>query len=186
LSAEVAVLQYQKQGLEKAIQLQKKKNKQGVRLNLYREPNKDIVDCYSPVQVVKAREYQEQKEVLKAAEEEAKYQRKVQQAANTLKRVKEREEKDTRAAARQLVKDLKGANPTDKKASTKQPKSVALKAKKAAPTVPKTKKVSTKAKPTVISKAKRVVIILPEEVVVSEVAVTNRKGCAIRLLQCYI
>jgi hypothetical protein len=39
--------------------------------------NKDIIDCYSPAQVVKAREYQEEKEALKAAEEQDKYKRKI-------------------------------------------------------------------------------------------------------------
>jgi hypothetical protein len=41
-------------------------------LNLAGQPNKDIIDCYSPVQVVKAREYQEEKEAMKIKEEEAK------------------------------------------------------------------------------------------------------------------
>jgi hypothetical protein len=57
LSAQVAYLQYENRGLYKSIELQKKKSRQGVRLNLAGQPNKDIVDYYSPVQVVKAREY---------------------------------------------------------------------------------------------------------------------------------
>jgi hypothetical protein len=52
--------------------LQKKKNKKGVRLNLCGEPNKNTIDCYSPAQVVKARLFQEQKEVQKEAEEKRK------------------------------------------------------------------------------------------------------------------
>jgi hypothetical protein len=35
--------------LLKAIEIQKKKGWQGVRLNLAGEPNKGIIDCYSPV-----------------------------------------------------------------------------------------------------------------------------------------
>jgi hypothetical protein len=46
-------------------------------LNLYRKANKDIIDCYSLAQVVKAREYQIEKKALVAAEEQAKYQRKI-------------------------------------------------------------------------------------------------------------
>ncbi len=72
LSAQVACLEHQNRGLFKAIDLQKKKGRQGVRLNLCGQPNKGIVDCYSLAQVVKAREYQEEKEALKTAEEEAK------------------------------------------------------------------------------------------------------------------
>ena len=57
LSAQVACLQHENRGLYKSIELQKKKGRQGVRLNLAGQLNKDIVDCYSPAQVVKAREY---------------------------------------------------------------------------------------------------------------------------------
>jgi hypothetical protein len=46
-------------------------------LNLCGKNNKGIVDCYSLAKVAKARAYQEEKEALKAQEEEAKYQRKV-------------------------------------------------------------------------------------------------------------
>jgi hypothetical protein len=46
-------------------------------LNLCGQANKDIIDCYSLAQVVKAREYQKEKEALAAAEEQAKYQRKI-------------------------------------------------------------------------------------------------------------
>jgi hypothetical protein len=62
-------------------------------LNLCGQPNKGIVDYYSPVQIVKAREYQEQKEALKAAEEEAKLERKIKRAANALKNKLEKERK---------------------------------------------------------------------------------------------
>ena len=45
LSPEISILQYQKRSLEKAIKLQKKKNRQGIRLNLCGEPNKGKVNC---------------------------------------------------------------------------------------------------------------------------------------------
>jgi hypothetical protein len=38
-------------------------------LNLCGQANKDIIDCYSPAQVVKAKEYQREKEALAAVEE---------------------------------------------------------------------------------------------------------------------
>ena len=47
-------------------------------MNLCGKANKDIIDCYSPAQVVKAREYQVEKEALAVVEEQAKYQRKIQ------------------------------------------------------------------------------------------------------------
>ena len=73
LAAQVLVLQHQNCGLERAINIQKRKNRQGVRLNLYRVLNKDIINYYSPRQVVKAREYQEEKEANAVVEEAAKY-----------------------------------------------------------------------------------------------------------------
>jgi hypothetical protein len=35
--------------------------------------NKNIIDCYSPKQVIKAKEYQQEKEALATAKAEAKY-----------------------------------------------------------------------------------------------------------------
>jgi hypothetical protein len=187
LSAQVSVLQHQNRGLQKAIELQKKKNRQGVRLNLCGQPNKETIGCYSPAQVVKAREFHEQKEAVKAAEEAAKYQKKkVQRAANTLRKAKEREEKEARAAAKQLKKDLANAIPAAKKPSTKKTKPVADKAKKAAPTVSKTQKAPIKAKPRAKSTVKGVVVAPAEEVVASGVAVTKRSGRAINLPQRYV
>jgi len=53
----VACLKHEKQGLLKAIDLQKKKGRQGIRLNLAGEPNKGVIDYYLPAKVVKAKEY---------------------------------------------------------------------------------------------------------------------------------
>ena len=101
-----------------------------MRLNLYDQLNKNIIDPYSPAQVVKAREYYEKKEEEAAIEEKRKYDQRVQQAANALKRAKEQEEKEARAARRQLAKDLKAANLSTKKAPKKKPNLVVTKAKK--------------------------------------------------------
>jgi hypothetical protein len=181
LAAQVSILEHENRGLYKAIELQKKKGKKGVRLNLKGEPNKDIVDCYSPAQVVKAREYQEQKEALEAAEEEAKLQRKIQRAANALKKAKEREEREARAAAKQLVKDLQAANQAAKKAPLKKQVSVVSKAKKATPPMSKKQKAPAKAKALAQPPVEGVVVSPIEGVVASEVVVANRRGRAIRL-----
>jgi len=77
LAAQVSVLQHQNKGLLKSIDMQKKKNKKGVQLNLCGNPNKEIVDCYSPAQVVKAWQFHEQKEAEKEAEEKCKYDNRV-------------------------------------------------------------------------------------------------------------
>jgi hypothetical protein len=49
--------------------------------------------------VVKAKLFQEQKEAEKEAEEKRKYDNRVKRAANALKKAKELEEKEARAAA---------------------------------------------------------------------------------------
>jgi len=149
LSAQVACLQHQNEGLFKAIDLQKKKSRQGVRLNLCGQPNKGIIDCYSPAQVVKAREYQEQKEALKAAEEEAKLQRKIQRAARALKNKLEAEKKARETAekkAKAAREEAKASAAAAKKALKEQQKSTAQQAKKAASTMPKRTKALPKVK----------------------------------------
>jgi hypothetical protein len=69
------------------------------------------------MQVIKAKLFQEQKEVKKEVEEKRKYDNKVKQVTNTLKKAREQEEKEARAITRQLVKDLKKVNPIAKKSS---------------------------------------------------------------------
>jgi uncharacterized protein YicC (UPF0701 family) len=166
--------------------MQKKKNKKGVRLNLCGEVNKDIVDCYSPSACVKMREYAEVKEVEKEAEEKRKYDNRVKRAANALKRAREQEEKEARAASRQLVADLKEVNLAAKKAPKKQPKTVATKAKKATTTVLKGRKAPVKAKP-LLKKLVKCVIEAPiEEGVAQGVVVTNWSKRAIKLPARYI
>jgi hypothetical protein len=98
LAVRVSVLEYENRGLYNAIELQKKKGRQGVRLNLASKANKGLIDCYSPGKVVKAREYQEEKERLRIVEEEAKLERKIQRAANALRN---KQKKAKRAADRE-------------------------------------------------------------------------------------
>ena len=183
LSAQVAVLKHQNDSLVKAIEMQKKKSKKGVRLNLCGESNKNTIDCYSPAQVVKARLFQEQKEAEKEAEEKRKYDNRVKRAANALKNAKEREEKAARAAARQLVKDLKAANPAAKKSSKAHAISVGTTPKKNASAVPKTRKAPVQARVPPKSPAKAVVKAPFEEIVVSGVAGASASGRTIRLPQ---
>ncbi|PMD46398.1 DDE-domain-containing protein [Hyaloscypha variabilis F] len=177
LSAQVSCLEHQNQGLLKAIDIQKRKGRQGVRLNLCGEPNKGIIDCYSPAQVVKAREYQQQKEALKAAEDKAKLERKIQRAANALKnklekekKAKEKAEKKAKAEREKLVKELAAAA---KKAQQAQPNPTTPRAKKAAPTVPKPPKSAPRVKaPLKLSSRRSVIVPAPSAV---EVVVEARR-----------
>jgi hypothetical protein len=150
LAARVSVLKHENRGLYNAIDLQKKKGRQGIRLNLAGEANKGLIDCYSPGKVVKAREYQQEKEKLRIEEEEAKLQRKIQRAANALKnkqdKAKRAAKREAEAAQKQLVGDLESANKPAKKAPKKKPVSTATKAKKATPVVSTKRKAPTKAR----------------------------------------
>jgi hypothetical protein len=172
--------------LLKAIDMQKKKNKKGVWLNLCGEVNKDIVDCYSPSACVRMREYAEVKEAEKEAEEKRKYDNRVKRAVNALRRAREQEEKEARAASRQLVTDLKKANSVAKKAPKKQPRTVTTKAKKATATVPKGRKAPVKAKLPLKKLVKCVVEAPIEERVAQRVVVTNQSKHAIKLPARYI
>jgi len=120
LAAQVSVLEHEKRGLFKAIELQKKKGRQGVRLNLVGEVNKEIIDYYSPTKVVKAREYHKEKEAFKMAKEEAKLQRKIQRATNALRNKQDKAVRVAKAEARavqaQLKRDLVATNKAAKKA----------------------------------------------------------------------
>ena len=135
---------------------------------------------------MKTRAYVEQKEEEKEAEEKRKYDNRVKRATNAIRKAKEQEEKEDRAAARQLVVDLEKANLAAKRALKKQPKSVVPKAKKPALTVSKTRKAPVKAKPPPKSLVKRTVEALIDKVVVSGVVVTKRSNRAIKLPARYI
>jgi DNA repair exonuclease SbcCD ATPase subunit len=94
-------------------------------LNLGSQLNKEIIDCYSPDFIVKCREYHEEKEALKAVEEQAKFNRKIERVANALRKKQEAVErvkkKEDKAAEKQLAKDLAAANKAAKKTQKKQP-----------------------------------------------------------------
>ena len=154
-------------------------------MNLIGEPNKEIIDCYSPAKVVKAREYHEEKEALKIKEEEAKLQRKIQRATNALKKAEEEKEKAKRRVKREAKATAKKLAEAAKKASKEQQNSIALKAKKAAPTVAKARKAPVKAKAPAKSGVKCVSAALIEGVVASEAVAVNRRGRAITLPQRY-
>ena len=185
LSVYVAILKYQNNGLLTAINLQKKKNKKGVRLNLYGKENKNKIDYYSPAQVVKARLFQEQKEAEKEAEEKRKYDNRVKRAANALKKAKELEEKEARAVARQLVVDLKKVNLVAKKSLTAYAKSMGTTLKKNVSVMPKARKAPVKARLPPKSPAKRLAKASIEEVVESGLVGASASGRTIRLLQCF-
>ena len=128
----------------------------------------------------------EVKEAEKEAEEKRKYNNRVKRTANTLTRAKEQEEKDARAANRQLLADLKKANPASKKAPKAQPKSIATKPKKAAPTVSKSRKAPVKARLPPKLPVKRIVKAPAQEVVVPEVLTTTRSKHKVRLPQHFV
>jgi hypothetical protein len=134
-------------------------------LNLASQPNKDIIDCYSPGQVVKAKEYQQQKEAIKAVEEQAKFDRKIKRAANALKRkqeaqerAKKAEERRAKAAEKRRAKELVAANKVAKKSLQEKAVCTGNKAKTIAPTVPKQHKVSTPVRPRRKAPIKTVVV----------------------------
>jgi len=156
-------------------------------LNLAGQPNKDIIDCYSPAQVVKAREYQQEKEALKAAEEQAKFDRKIKRAANAIRKkeeeAKRKAEREAKAAQAQLAKDQAAANKAAKKAPKKKSVSTTTKAKKAAPTVPIRRKVSTQSKAPAKALGRRQVVVPVEEVVAPGVVVAKTSSRTINLPQ---
>jgi hypothetical protein len=65
-------------------------------LNLASKANKGLINYYSSGKVIKAREYQEEKERLRIAEEEAKLERKIKRAANALRNKQEKAKKSSR------------------------------------------------------------------------------------------
>jgi hypothetical protein len=148
-------------------------------LNLAGEANKEIIDCYSPAKVVKAREYHEEKEAFKMAEEEAKLQRKIQRAANALRNKQDKAVRVAKAEARavqaQLKRDLVATNKAAKKALQKKPDCTTSKAKKATLTMLIQRKVSTKARaPTKVRLPK--VVVAPIEEVVEGVVAAEKSG----------
>ena len=72
--------------------------------------------CWGANVVVKAVEFQAKKDRLQVLEDEAKERRKIQRAANALKKKEEEEAKAQRQATKQLAKDLAAANPEALKA----------------------------------------------------------------------
>jgi hypothetical protein len=93
---------------------------------------------------VKAREYQQEKEEIKAVEEQAKFDRKIKRAANALKRkeeaqekAKKAEERRAKAAENKRAKELAAANKAAKKSLKEKAVCTGTTAKKIAPTVSK-------------------------------------------------
>ena len=116
-------------------------------MNLAGKANKGLIDYYSSGKVIKAREYQEEKERLRIAKEEAKLERKIKRAVNALRKkqekVKRAADREAKAVQKQLAGDIELAA---KRVPKKQPVSIAPKAKKAAPVVLTKRKVPIKAR----------------------------------------
>jgi hypothetical protein len=98
--ARVFVLKYKNKGLYNTLDLQKK-GRTGVRLNLSSQPNKRIINCYSPRFVIKYREYYIKKEILKITKKQTKFDRKIKQIANTFRRKQEEAKKLKRKEERE-------------------------------------------------------------------------------------
>ncbi|PVH81736.1 DDE-domain-containing protein, partial [Cadophora sp. DSE1049] len=128
LAAERSIVIHENHGLREALILEQKKRKKGKKLNLCGEEDTGAM-CWEADVVIKAVEFQAEKERLQQLEDEAKEQRKIQRAANALIKREEQIAKEQRQAAKQLAKDLVAANPVP----PKTPKSRFLPAKSNAP-----------------------------------------------------
>jgi hypothetical protein len=194
LSAQVAILRHENRSLYNAIELQKKKNCHGVRLNLAGEENKDKIDCWSLEHVVKAKEYQAEKEALAAAKEQEKYERKIQRAANALRKKQEQAEKqyeraikkaeaEAKAAQKQLAKDLAAASKAAKKTTSKNKATSAEQAKNAAPILPVQQKLSFQPRQGVKQSIRPADFVPPEQVDGVRVVATKTASRTINLPQ---
>jgi hypothetical protein len=141
LAAEKSIVLHENHGLREALVLEQKKRKKGKKLNLCGEEDTGAM-CWEADVVVKAVEFQAEKDRLQVLEDEAKERRKIQRAANALKKKEEEEAKVQRQAAKQLAKDLAAAN------------SEALKASKSRSTPPNSNAPKSAGKPCAKSKAK--------------------------------
>jgi hypothetical protein len=128
--------------------------------------------------VVKCREYNEEKEAIKAAEEQAKLDRKIKRAANALRKkleaaekAKRAEERTAKAAEKQLAKDLAAANKPTQGTQKEQPNGTVTKAKISAPIVSKEHKVANKARPRGKLPVRSAVVVPVEGEVTSRVVV---------------
>jgi hypothetical protein len=138
-------------------------------LNLASEANKGLINYYSPGKVIKAREYQEEKERLRIAEEEAKLERKIKRAANALRKKQEKAKRAADREAKAIQKQLAGdVELAAKRAPKKQPVSITPKAKKAAPVV------STKRKAPI--KARRPVKVVVQQEVIAQISKVVTSG----------
>ena len=157
------------------LSFKKKKNHYDIRLNLAGEENKDKIDCWSPEHVVKAKEYQAEKEALAAAKEQEKYERKIQRAANALRKKQEQAEKqrnraiknaeaEAKAAQKQLAKDLATASKAAKKTTVKNKATTAEQAKNAAPIMPIQQKLSPQPRQSVKQSIRQADFVPPEQV----------------------
>jgi flagellar biosynthesis GTPase FlhF len=113
------VLEHENRGLRQAIIMQKRKNKKGIRLNLYGEESQGT-EYYSLIKVVRAREYYQEKQAQEAQEEAEKLQRKADREANAannraLKEERARkaqelkEEREAKKVEAQLAKELRAS-----------------------------------------------------------------------------
>jgi hypothetical protein len=154
-------------GLIYALDIQKKKNKKNMRLDLAGDPAGQPV-LYSPTKVTRARDFAREKEEQEALEEIEKEKRRVIRAKNKEKR----EEKE---AIMQLRRELKAQNPPAPKPSPKKRQLAVSKAKKVPVIMPGPQKALEKSKKAPKSPKKKVpeVVVVDEE---EERVVTSRRS----------
>ena len=193
LFVQVVVLEHENKGLYNATNLQKKKGYTRVCLNLGGQPNKEIIDCYSPGFVVKCQEYHEEKEAIKAAKEQAKLDHKIKQAANAFKKkleaaekAKKAKERTAKVAEKQLAKDLAAANKLAQKTRKEQLNGTVTKAKKSALTASKEHKVANKARPRSKLPVRSAVVVPVEGEVASGVVVAKTETRSIKRPSRYV
>lgn len=185
MASKISILEHENRGLRQAIIIEQSKHKKGKKLNLCSEESQGA-EVYSPEKVAKARVYQEEKEAQELVELEVKEARKIQRAANALRKKQEQEEKEDRQAVAQLVKDLKATTLAVPKVLSKDTKPVAVKAKRTAPIMLKAKEAPAPSINQPKSANKIPDPILDIEEGEEEVVTQNRRGRQIKRPSRYI
>lgn len=175
LAAENEILRHTNKELIYALDMQKRKNKKKVRLDLSGEvAGKPVL--YSPTKVAKAKAYIQEKEEQETQDEIAKVARKAIRAQN-------KESKEAKDAERQLAKELKAQIPAPQKSPTKKPITIAAKAKKVSVSIPKTVKALPKAKNLSNSPKKQVPKVVVSDEVENRVVIARGSKRSIVLPQ---
>ena len=135
-----------------------------------------------------------EKEALAVAEEQAKYQRKIQRAANALRKKEEQAEKQrlkvikdaakkAKDAEKKLARDLAAVNKPAKKVPHKKPASATKTVKTTSLIIPIQQRLSPLSRPGTRKPKSRVLVVPPEQVGSAGVAVAKTASRSINLPQ---